>query len=386
MDSIKEQLPKVLIVDLSSGYGGSTSRVLSLLQQSYPEMIGLASLEGASITKKARGLGLHPHIVGWNKLDPGILFHLSRLIRRDGYDVLDTQNIQSKFWGNLAAALTGASLVSTIHSWYIDEHGQDTIKGRLYSWLEAFTNRRLDLYITVSDKDRRSLLTAHVPMEKISLIYNAVDIDPSGIKSRPEWLRERFGLPQDAVVCTAAGRLVAAKNYHTLLAAIKKAVLEVPELALVILGEGKLRTDLEKKIHALGLENHVHLPGYLERQDVLGIMKSSDVFVMSSRYEGTPIALLEAAALGCPILATRTGGIPELLRDQEHALLVDPMDVVGMAAALVKLSCDHNFAVSLGARAQRHVLQNFSAEKQLGDTWQAYQIARHAHRNHAMRG
>jgi glycosyltransferase involved in cell wall biosynthesis len=371
--------PKVLLVDLSLGYGGSTSRVLTLLQRSQPGRIGLASLEGASVTEHARRMGLPVHVVGKRKTDPAILRNMTRVVREEGYQVLDSQNIQAKLWASLAAAATGASLVSTMHSWYIEEHGAGSLKGKLYTALELLTNRGLDLYITVSKKDTKALVESGIPAGEIELVYNAVDIDAESVERDPRWLREKFNLPEDSLVCTAVGRLVYQKNHEALVAAMRKAVDEVPNLVCLIIGVGQNQADLENQIRELGLEKHIFLLGYLDRQLVLKIIKSSDIYVMPSRYEGTPIALLEAAALGAPVLATYAGGVPELVRDQEHALLVESSDVDGMARALVKLCCEPEFAAAMAGRAQQHVREVFSLERQLHSTWSAYQRAWNHH-------
>src|SRR5689334_7244548 len=160
--------PKVLVVDLSNNYGGASSRVLSLMARAQPGTIALAGLSSGAITKRARQLGLPVHALANHKADPRLLFQLIRLIRKEGYNVLDSQNIQSKFWANLAAIATGTALVSTLNSWYANEHGKASNKGRVYTSLELLTNQSLDLYITVSQKDRQSLLKAGLPESMVA--------------------------------------------------------------------------------------------------------------------------------------------------------------------------------------------------------------------------
>ncbi|HRQ23530.1 MAG TPA: glycosyltransferase, partial [Anaerolineales bacterium] len=176
-----DHLPKTLIVDLSLKYGGSSSRVLSLMKASPKGSIALAGLSSGAVVAEAKRLGLPVHSLGRRKTDPGILSRLVRLIRQHDYQVLDTQNIQSKFWGSLASTLTNAALVSTINSWYSNEHGGSSLKGKLYTRLELSTNWRLDLYITVSEKDKSSLLRSNIPESRIDLIYNAVNIEADEI-------------------------------------------------------------------------------------------------------------------------------------------------------------------------------------------------------------
>ena len=114
------------------------------------------------------------------------------MIREEGYNVLDSQNIQSKFWANLAALLTGTALVSTLNSWYAHEHSTTLMKGRLYTSLELWTNQGLDLYITVSEKDRQMLLASDIPEKAIELIYNTIDLDVSSIPGNSEGLKKRI--------------------------------------------------------------------------------------------------------------------------------------------------------------------------------------------------
>jgi glycosyltransferase involved in cell wall biosynthesis len=174
--------------------------------------------------------------------------------------------------------------------------------------------------------------------------------------------------------------LVSIKNHQLLVTAMGQAITQVPQLTCLIIGEGALKEALVNQIARMGLEEHVKLTGFLERSDVLAILGASDIFVMTSTYEGTPITLLEAAALGLPIVSTRAGGIPELVNDREHALLVEPGDVQGLAQALAKLSQDRGYALELGCHARQHVQESFSQESQIQLTWQAYRKASEIHK------
>ncbi|HLO14189.1 MAG TPA: glycosyltransferase family 4 protein [Anaerolineales bacterium] len=372
--------PKVLIVDLSNNYGGSSSRVLSLMARAKPGTIALAGLKSGAITRQALQVGLPVHILSDHKADPRLLIRLIQVIRSEGYTLLDSQNIQSKFWANLAAVITRTSLVSTLNSWYANEHGKASLKGKLYTALELLSNQGLDLYITVSEKDRQSLLKSGLPENAVELIYNAVDVDVSAIHGDSEWIRQKFELPPDSMICTAVGRLVPVKGYDVLIEAMQKIAAEVPQLYCLIVGEGQCKEELLAQIRGVGMESRVRLLGYYDRKNAMSILKSSDIFVMPSRYEGTPIALLEAAALGRPILASFTGGIPELVRPDEHALLVPPGDPAALAQGLVRLALDRSYAETLGQHAQQRICQHFNLESQVNATWNAYRKALNMHK------
>jgi glycosyltransferase involved in cell wall biosynthesis len=365
---------KILIVDLSNLYGGASSRVLSLMARFPSGTAALAGLEHSAITREAKRLGFPVHILGSRKLDARILPRLVRLIRTEGYQVLDSQNIQSKFYASLAASLTRVALVSTINSWYANEHGKASMRGKIYTALELVTNWSLSLYITVSERDRQMLLRAKIRADDIELIYNAVDITPQ-VRLDRDFLRAKFNLPPDAILCLAVGRLVPIKGYDVLVNAMKEATREIPKLICVIIGEGEAREDLSRQIQDAGLEGRAILAGYFQRDTILSALASCDMFAMPSRYEGTPIALLEAASLACPILASNAGGIPELVAHEEHALLVPPEDPHALAQGLTRLATDRSLARRLGENAQKRVREKFSLESQVSATLNAYQKA-----------
>jgi len=374
--------PKVLILDLSKFYGGSNSRILSLMRRSKPGTIGLAGLRNGVITKQAGQMGLQVHAVSGHKADPGLLFRLMQVIRDEGYNVLDSQNIQSKFWANLAALFTGTALVSTLNSWYANEHSTTLVKGRLYTWLELLTNQSLDLYITVSEKDRQMLLGAGIPESTIELIYNTIDLDVSVIPGNGDELKKEFDLPPQAIVCTGVGRLVPQKGFDILIEAFAQIASQLPDLYCLVIGEGEDKEKLSAQIGAARLEKRIRLLGYQDRSKAMSILKSSDIFVMPSRYEGTPIALLEAAALAMPILAAGAGGIPELVTHEQHAFLVPTHDPAALAQGFVRLAQDRDYARVLGRNAQQRVRERFNPESQATETWAAYEkaLARHRRR------
>jgi glycosyltransferase involved in cell wall biosynthesis len=370
-----DQFPRVLAVDLSKDYGGANSRILTIMKHFSPHHIALAGLADSPVINKAIENGLSIHIVGSHKVDPLIFPRLVHIIRQFGYQVVDTQNIQSKFWGSMASSITGTALVSTLNSWYMDEHRSNRIKGLFYTVMELLTNYRTDRYITVSNIDRKSLIDSKINGNMVDLIPNAIDIDPKSIPGNPESLRLKFNFPPDAIVCTAVGRLVWAKGYHDFIDAFSQVAEQNSRIFGLIIGEGQLRDSLRDQVNKLGLQNRVLLPGYSERETALSILKASDIFVLPSKHEGTPIALLEAAALGLPILATTCGGIPDVVTDGEQAILVPVGDPSALADGILKLCNDPIFAKSLGEKAQKKVRQLFNPKRQVQAIKRSYLMA-----------
>jgi glycosyltransferase involved in cell wall biosynthesis len=366
--------PKVLLVDLSHHFGGASTRVLGLLSAIPQGQAGLAAIQGSPVFEQANRMGLVVHPVGTGKTDWHILTNLVRLIREHGYQVVDTQNIQSKFWGSLAALWSGTTLVSTLNSWYDFEHGGNW-KGKLYTGLELATNFRLGGYIVVSETVRDAVRAAYRQAPFVELIYNAIGLDAGSIMGNKQWLAETFGLPRDGLVCLAVGRLVWAKGYEDLLDAMCIVMAQDSSVHCLVIGDGELHAGLEEKIHEYNLTGHVVLAGYQSRDVVLSALKASDIFVMPSRQEGTPIALLEAAAMSIPILATSCGGIPEMVKDGEQALLVPPGNPPMLAQGLLSLAKNPDLRMKLSQKAKAHIERNFSLDAQTRLTLAAYRKA-----------
>lgn len=367
--------PKVLVVDLSIKYGGSTSRILSLLGKAKPSQVGLAVVESSAISKEAENLAIPVHYVGKHRLDVKIPQNIRTLIKQEGYQVVDTQNIQSKFWASLAIKKTNATLVSTLNSWYANEHGKASMKGKIYTLLELATNANLSVCITVSENDRKSAIAANIPTEKVELIYNAVETDTQNIQSDRAWLLSKFSLPPNKVICTAVGRLVAIKGHDVLIKSIEWIKQTISDFHILIVGEGKFRQELEQLIQNSNAQEFVTLAGYQDRETALAIIHASDIFIMPSRYEGTPVALLEAASLGVPIIASNVGGIPELVTHEQEALLTPPENPSALANAILQFIYDKNLASRLAKNAKEKAQKQFSLERQFELTWAAYRKA-----------
>ena len=374
-----ENFVKILIVDLSKHYGGASSRVLSLLRYLPPDQVGFVGLKNSPVSEAAKKLSLPVHCISSSKANPMILPRLIKIIEEGGYQVIDTHNIQSKFWGSLAARITGKALISTLHSWYANEHKSDSWRGRFYTKLEKYTNSGLNLYITVSKTIQEALIESDFPPSKAKLIHNAVFIDPVATPRYDKELEAQFGIPNDSIIFTAVGRLVPVKGYNHLINAFQEVATQRSDLYCIIVGDGELYEELNEKIYKMKLQNRIHLLGHCDHNTVLSILKSSDIFLMPSRSEGTPIALLEAAALGKAIIASEVGGIPELVTNGEHAILIPPADHQALTHAMMKFANNKKIREEYGKRAQERVQKKFALDAMINSTYTAYIRARNLH-------
>ena len=364
---------RTLIVDFSEQFGGASTRVISLLRGLPADSVALAALFESPVAQEARKTGRRVHILATRKSDPRILPRLIRLVREGGYQILDTQNIQSKFWASLAVLLTKTTLVSTLNSWYVGEHGKSSFRGNLYHWLEFLTNWRLARMIVVSGEIYSALMKIGFDPSLVDMIPNAVALDPASVSEVRNELLQQYGLSPNAVICLAAGRLVWVKGHAQLIDAFA-ALKETPVYCFIV-GDGELKEALETQIHAASLENNVRLLGYAPHERTLALIKACDIFIMPSHYEGTPVALLEAAALARPIIATNVGGIGELVDDEKEALLVEAANPEAIAQSILRLMRDPELARQIGQSACERVEREFSLPALVETTMSAYRKA-----------
>jgi glycosyltransferase involved in cell wall biosynthesis len=181
-----------------------------------------------------------------------------------------------------------------------------------------------------------------------------------------------MGVGDGGALLVSASRLAPQKALHVLIAALDL----VPGAVLVILGEGPLRDELETKARGLGVSDRVKFLGF--RPDVADFVAAADAFCLSSVWEGVPLSAQEAILLNTPVVATRVGGMPELLVDGESGLLVEPNDLKAFAAAIERVMGDDAFARRLASAAQTRLRETFSTERMLERLTELYTEGRRA--------
>jgi glycosyltransferase involved in cell wall biosynthesis len=230
--------------------------------------------------------------------------------------------------------------------------------------------RQVDCFIAASEAIRQILMADGIPSARTVTVHEGVDVD-AVVAAAPVDVHETFWLPHHAPVVGNVAALVPHKGQRYLIDAAHLVVQEMPDVRFIILGEGELREPLERLIREHHLEKHVLLPGF--RTDVIGCMKSFDLFVMSSVTEGLGTSLLDAMACARPIVATRAGGIPEIVEDDVTGLLVPPRDIVALSAAMVRAIGDERLRARIGAAGFARVSERFSARQMVAATARVYE-------------
>jgi glycosyltransferase involved in cell wall biosynthesis len=252
-------------------------------------------------------------------LDPRALWALAREVRRSRPQVLHAHDSHA-----LALALVARRVAPRPRPRVLAYRLVDFPVRPGSNWFRA------DHVAAVSDAVRAVLLAAGLSADRITAVPPGVDAEELRRAAEPQFgVRARLGLPAGTPVATNVGALVGQKDQLTLIRAAHLARAARPDLHWTIAGEGERRGVLEAKRTRLGVADRVHLLGHVER--VPALIGESDMVVLSSVGEGLPNVILEALALGTPVIATRVGGIPEVL---PPACLVPPRDPDALARAV----------------------------------------------------
>jgi len=253
---------------------------------------------------------------------------LIRLLRRERVDVLHGHMFGSNVWACVLGRLTRVPVI------VCHEHMWSYGGGRLRAWIYRFLIARFsNAFIAVSEAGLRSMIEVEgISPKDVVLLRNGVPALPSGDPGR---VREELGIRPDQPVVLTVGTLRQERAYEVMIEAAARLAPSVPDLRVLIAGMGPERPKLEALIEQLGVSEVVTLLGL--RADIPDLLASADVAVCCSDFEGGPLSVMEYMGARLPVVATRVGGLPELVRDGENGLLVPPRDPVSLARALADL-------------------------------------------------
>jgi glycosyltransferase involved in cell wall biosynthesis len=296
-------------------------------------------------------------------LDPAAAWRLSRLVRHLAPDVIHAHDAHAVAVASLARRLVGPRTAPPlIASRRVDFH----LRGNPFS---RWKYRQVDRFICASAAIRDMLAGDGVPPERACVVHEGIDIDRIERASALDLHRE-FGLPAGCPIVGNVAALVPHKGQRHLVEAAARVVRQVPGARLLIVGAGELEGALARQIGRLHLDGKVILTGF--RPDVPAVLKSLDLFVMSSVTEGLGTSVLDAMAAGLAVVGTRAGGIPESVVDGQTGLLAPPADASALARAITELLRDAAKRRAFGAAGRERARAAFGADRMVDETAAVY--------------
>jgi glycosyltransferase involved in cell wall biosynthesis len=296
--------------------------------------------------------GCEVKIIGKPAIFTGIgLLRILSLLRKHQFDTAVTFLFASDLIGRPLARLAGVPrLVTSIQA-------HDEFYSPLKRWIMRKTMRWVDVVLLNSEHVRQFAITQEgAPPDRIRVVYNSIQAELYKHPiSHPELINS-FGLPGSAVVIGTIGRLTHQKGLDILLPALA----QIPQvnIHLLVAGQGEELEPLKALVHFLGY-----------RRDLPGWLGGLDLYVHAARYEGMPIAILEAMAAGCPIVATAVDGTRELIEGQKYGWQVQAEEPAQFAKAIQEALANPEEARQRGQAARRRVIKEFSEQKMI-DEWE----------------
>jgi glycosyltransferase involved in cell wall biosynthesis len=278
---------------------------------------------------------------------------LYRLLRRERVDVLHAHKFGSNLWGTIVGRLARVPvIVAHEHTWSYEGQPLRRFADRavIARWSSAF--------VAVSREDQRRMIEVEgIRPQDTLFIPNGIPAPPAASGSD---VRAELGIPPDAPVIGTVSVLRPQKALDVLLRASRILVDEFPGLRVLIAGEGDRREALEDLSAELGLQDSVMFLGV--RTDVPDVLAALDVAVSTSDYEGSPLSVMEFMEAARPVVATRVGGIPDLIDDGEQGLVVEPQDPAAFAAAVAQMLRDPERARQMGERGRERRRREFDID------------------------
>jgi lipopolysaccharide/colanic/teichoic acid biosynthesis glycosyltransferase len=363
--------PAIHVINLTAGI--DPSRFESVLVTG-TENPGEGSFLDLAISRGVRPV-IVPEIVGeatFKLRDVWALITLYRLMRREKAQIVHTHTAKAGFLGRLAARLAGVPVVIHTYHGHVLRGYYGPFTTSLLRRMERALARITDRIIAVSEQVKRDLVAYGIARDdQITVIPLGFDLAPflDGAAHRGAFRRE-LGLDDDLRLVGIVGRLFPIKNHRLFLDAAAQVASEDGAARFVIVGDGVLRREMEEHARRLGMADRVIFTGW--RHDLPRIYPDLDVLVVSSKNEGTPVSAIEAMASGCPVVATRVGGLPDMVEDGETGYLVPSGDATALANGILRLLRDRARAHRIGATARTWIRDRFRVKRLVADVEALY--------------
>ena len=360
---------KVLHAAKVQGIGGAEQHLLALLPALRERGVDAHFLSldaGGDADRFHRALD--ERAIPWRRIpcgldvSPRLAASFVSAVREERPTLLHTHMVHADVYGSLAAHLQRTPFVST-------RHNDDRYLLGPFRFVDRAFMSGVNAIIAISDAVREFHIRAGLPAQKLVTIHYGLDELPS---APSELTPDAAGIPPDAPLVLAVGRLIEQKDHATLLDAFARVRRDYAGARLAILGWGRLEAETKARVHSLDLDGAVFIPGRIEPSAWLA---RADVFVHTSRWEGFGVVLLEAMLAGLPIVATRVSAIPEIVVDGTTGILVPSGDTGAVAAGIASLLADPLRRRTLGDAGRQRAHDEFSVAQMAERTIAVYRAA-----------
>jgi glycosyltransferase involved in cell wall biosynthesis len=341
-------------------------------EASLEQSIGPAGIRAVKLPALGRRISVMSDVMA--------LWQLTALLFRERPDVVHTHTAKAGTLGRIAATLYNltrrkrfrAAIVHTFHGHVLDGYFHPVLN-RVVRWVERRLAALSDRIVTISPGQRRDLVTRFRVADERQTAVIPLGLELEALASLAHdasSFRQAVGIPPDDIVVGYLGRFAPIKDLPTLFRAAAGVIHSRPDVWLVLAGDGPSRPELEALARQLDVASRVRFLGWTD--DLPRFYATIDCLALSSRNEGTPVAIIEAMAAGRAVAATAVGGVPDVLEEGVTGLLVPPGRAEPLTEALVRLVADRDERLRMGAAARRLVISRYSVGRLVTDVERLY--------------
>jgi glycosyltransferase involved in cell wall biosynthesis len=369
-------LKKVLLVIDNLEFGGGERVFLQLaagLKDRFE--IFVAATHGGEFEGRLRELDIQFFSVNMGRrLSWKPVTQLRDIIRQNKIALVHSQGARADFFARVAGRIANAPHILCTLAMPVEGFDVGFLRKKIYRLADQISARYVERFIVVSDSLRTTLIEGRgISSQRVVRIYNGIELHQYHPDLNETSLRNNWGIPPSAPLVGAIGRMVWQKGFEFLIHAIPEIISDIHDVRFLFVGDGPLKSDLERLVRQLDISHKVIFAGF--RPDISRVLSAIDILVVPSLLEGFPIMTLEAMAMAKPIVATRINGIEEQISDGEEGLLVPPQSTKTLSAAVLELIQNNELASRLGTAARRKVETYFSVERMVGETEKVYLFA-----------
>jgi len=360
--------PRVLHVDEQRGWRGGEQQMLYLargLMRRFHRTAAVLQPDSAA-AGRLREAGVEVLEVAMaGEVDLPAACRIAGLARRGRFNILHSHTAHAQMLVQMAGRLCGAPGGIVAH------RRIEYPVGRALWGLGRLKYRfGVDAYVAISNRVKETLLEAGVPEWRVFVVRSATDPERfTRVRPRAD-LRASLGVPEDAFLVGNIAALVGHKDHRTLLEACRIVRDSIPRMWMVIVGEGPLRGDILAKARRMHMDDRLVMTGF--REDVPELIRSFDIFALSSSEEGLCSTLLEVAASGCPIVATDAGGVREAVLPDRTGVIVPTRSPGALARGILRLANHPQQARRMALRGRARVLAHFNTDVLTERTLEVY--------------
>jgi sugar transferase (PEP-CTERM/EpsH1 system associated) len=370
--TVTRQQPRICQVLLSLAVGGAevlAARLARRLRDRF-SFLFVCLDELGTLGEELRRDGFPVHILGRRPgLDWRCAYRLAGLLRRERVDVVHAHQYTPFFYGITARLFCRSPAV------LFTEHGRHhpDYPRRKRILLNRLLLQGRDRVVGVGEAVRQALIQNEgIKADRVRVIYNGINLAPFADKAPDrDVVRREMRVGTADLVIVQVARLDYLKDHATAVRTLGQVVRSCPDARLVLVGEGPERTRIQDQLRQSGLEDNVRLLGL--RQDIARLLAAADLFLLTSISEGIPLAVIEAMAAGLPVVATRVGGMAEVVENGRTGLLAPSGDHATLAEHVLRLAADRDLRVQMGECGRQRAVEMFSENQMHADYCRLYE-------------